>query len=279
MGFDGLEALQAALLSAGEREALRQKAVTLREEEIRLQEQLSKIKNDVELLSEELEKLVPEEILSAFRRCQQEYNSALEERGRLVQQQHHWQQLAAQHKALSKSLKQQEKEYARWHALNELIGSADGKKFRTFAQMLTLRRLVSLANQHLLRFNPRYLLYARPESEELELDIVDTYQADRRRSVFTLSGGESFLASLALALGLSDMVGRRAQIRSLFIDEGFGSLDANALDQALSALEQLQSSGKMIGLISHVRALRERIPVQVVLRKLGGGVSDLEIVG
>ncbi len=278
-GFAGLAELENSLLSERERRALQQEERTLREREIRLQEHLNRVNSDLEKISKKAEKWVPEEVWEAFELCDQKYNRALEERGRLQQQRREWQQLAERHKEFGEALRAQEKEYARWHALNELIGSADGKKFRTFAQMLTLRKLVALANRHLQQFNPRYLLKVSPDSDALELDIVDTYQADRRRSVFTLSGGESFLASLALALGLSDMVGRRAQIRSLFIDEGFGSLDASTLDQALSALEQLQSSGKVIGLISHVRALRERIPVQIVLRKMGGGVSTLEVVG
>ena len=95
----------------------------------------------------------------------------------------------------------------------------------------------------------------------------------------TLSGGESFLVSLALALGLSDMAGRYAEIHSLFIDEGFGALDENALDVALQALENLQSTGKTIGLISHVKELKDRIGVQVRVEKRGGGQSVVNVVG
>ncbi|MDB5263977.1 MAG: ATP-binding cassette family protein, partial [Adhaeribacter sp.] len=113
----------------------------------------------------------------------------------------------------------------------------------------------------------------------LDLQIVDTYQADAIRPMTTLSGGESFLVSLALALGLSDLAGRQAQIGSLFIDEGFGTLDAETLDTAISALENLQASGKMIGIISHVEALKERISTQIQVIKMTGGTSQLRVVG
>ena len=113
---------------------------------------------------------------------------------------------------------------------------------------------------------------------ELALEIVDTYQADNRRSMNTLSGGESFLVSLALALGLSDLAGRHTSIRSLFIDEGFGSLDEQSLDLALNTLENLQASGKTIGVISHVKLLKERISTQILVQKKGDGYSQLEIM-
>ena len=175
-------------------------------------------------------------------------------------------------------IEKQKQEYNRWARLNEIIGMADGKKFRIFAQGLTLQKLAQLANQHLEKLNGRYLIDKRSD-EDLELDIIDTYQADNRRSMNTLSGGESFLVSLALALGLSDLAGRNAQIQSLFIDEGFGSLDDNTLDLAISTLENLQASGKTIGIISHVKALKERISVQIVVQKRGNGFSSVEVIG
>ena len=168
--------------------------------------------------------------------------------------------------------------YNRWMSLYDLIGSSDGKKFRIFAQGLTLQKLVHLANQHLKNLYGRYLILKRP-GEDLELDIVDTYQADNVRSLHALSGGESFLVSLALALGLSDLAGRNANIKSLFIDEGFGTLDEQALDLALNTLENLQARGKTIGIISHVKELKERIATQVKVVKKGGGTSFVEVTG
>jgi len=106
--------------------------------------------------------------------------------------------------------------------------------------------------------------------------VLDSWQADTTRDTKTLSGGESFLVSLALALALSDLVSHKTRIESLFLDEGFGTLDPDTLETALAALDQLNASGKMIGIISHVEALKERIPVQIKLQKQQGlGYSSL----
>ena len=160
--------------------------------------------------------------------------------------------------------------------LNALIGSADGAKFRRFAQGLTLANLVHLANAQLDRLFGRYQLQCQ-QSDTLALEVVDTWQGDTARDIKTLSGGESFLISLALALALSDLVSNKTSIDSLFLDEGFGTLDNNTLEVALDALDNLNACGKMIGVISHVEALKERIGVQIKVRKLSGlGVSSLD---
>ncbi|WP_336221030.1 exonuclease subunit SbcC [Citrobacter amalonaticus] len=163
-----------------------------------------------------------------------------------------------------------------WGYLNALIGSKEGDKFRKFAQGLTLDNLVWLANNQLTRLHGRYLLQ-RKASEALELEVVDTWQADAVRDTRTLSGGESFLVSLALALALSDLVSHKTRIDSLFLDEGFGTLDSETLDTALDALDALNASGKTIGVISHVEAMKERIPVQIKVKKINGlGYSKLD---
>lgn len=187
------------------------------------------------------------------------------------------QALKKQVASLLQEIEEQHKEFTRWAKLNDIIGSSDGKKFRVFAQGLTLNRLTYLANQHLLSLHGRYFIEKKSD-DDLSLEIVDTFQANNRRSMNTLSGGESFLVSLALALGLSDLAGRKARIQSLFIDEGFGTLDENSLDMAISTLENLQASGKTIGVISHVKALKERIATQIQLIKKGSGKSQLKVV-
>ncbi|MDX7999060.1 exonuclease subunit SbcC [Xenorhabdus sp. Reich] len=165
--------------------------------------------------------------------------------------------------------------YDDWSYLNNLIGSADGAKFRRFAQGLTLDHLVHLANIRLEKLHGRYYLQ-RKDNGGLELQVVDTWQADAMRDTRTLSGGESFLVSLALALALSDLVSNKTQIESLFLDEGFGTLDPETLEIALDALDHLNASGKTIGIISHVEALKERIPVQIKVEKNNGlGFSQL----
>jgi exonuclease SbcC len=170
-----------------------------------------------------------------------------------------------------------EAEALRWGRLKELIGSADGAKFSRFAQSLTLRQLIGLANEHLQVLAERYRLMAA-EGDELDLRIVDLYQANVDRPMESLSGGESFLASLALALGLSELASRHHPIDSLFIDEGFGTLDSETLEVALSALENLRSQGKTIGLISHVDLLKERLTTQVRVIRGAGGTSRIELV-
>jgi exonuclease SbcC len=160
--------------------------------------------------------------------------------------------------------------------LTRLIGSADGAKFRRFAQGLTLSHLVFIANEQLNKLDGRYQLQCQ-QNETLSLSVLDTWQGDSLRDTKTLSGGESFLVSLALALALSDLVSSKTSIDSLFLDEGFGTLDNDTLEVALDALDNLNASGKMIGIISHVEALKERIAVQIKVEKQSGlGVSVLD---
>ncbi len=166
----------------------------------------------------------------------------------------------------------QKTECERWDNLHLLIGSADGKKYRNFAQGLTFELLVAHANRQLHKMSDRYLLI-RDKAEPLELNVVDNYQAGEIRSTKNLSGGESFIVSLALALGLSQMASKNVRVDSLFLDEGFGTLDEDALDTALEALSSLQQSGKLIGVISHVSSLKERIGTQIQVSPQTGGRS------
>ncbi|KWU01462.1 exonuclease SbcC [Vibrio toranzoniae] len=177
---------------------------------------------------------------------------------------------------LFKLIEAQQLEFDDISRLNSLIGSRNGDKFRKFAQGLTLENLVYLANKQLQRLHGRYELQ-RKADDGLELQVLDTWQGDVMRDTKTLSGGESFLVSLALALALSDLVSHKTSIDSLFLDEGFGTLDSDTLDIALNALDNLNASGKMIGVISHVEALKERVPVQLKVTKHSGlGVSEME---
>ncbi|SFW21231.1 AAA family ATPase [Nitrosovibrio sp. Nv17] len=165
-------------------------------------------------------------------------------------------------------------ECRRWENLHELIGSADGKKYRNFAQGLTFEMMVGHANRQLRKMSDRYLLI-RDDAQPLELNVIDNYQAGEIRSTKNLSGGESFIVSLALALGLSHMASRNVRVDSLFLDEGFGTLDEEALDTALETLGNLQQDGKLIGVISHVPTLKERIGTRIVVTPLAGGRSEI----
>ncbi len=161
----------------------------------------------------------------------------------------------------------------RWAKLNELVGSADGAKFRRIAQGYTLDLLLGYANVHLRQLTHRYRLERVPDT--LALQVIDRDMCDEIRTVHSLSGGEAFLVSLALALGLSSLSSNRMKVESLFIDEGFGSLDAETLRVAMDALENLHTQGRKIGVISHVREMTERIPVQIRIDRTGNGRSSL----
>jgi exonuclease SbcC len=158
--------------------------------------------------------------------------------------------------------------------LGEVIGSHDGKKLRSFAQSLTLDGLLAVANAHLDELAPRYQLERVPR-HDLELQVIDRDLGNEVRSVQSLSGGESFLVSLALALGLSSMSAHDVRVRTLLIDEGFGTLDPSTLDTALSVLDALQATGRQVGVISHVPALVERVGAHVRVVQRGGGRSEV----
>ncbi len=172
------------------------------------------------------------------------------------------------------AIEAQARKCRRWENLHELIGSADGKKYRNFAQGLTFDMMIGYANRQLQDMNDRYLL-VRDSLQPLELNVIDAWQAGEIRSTKNLSGGESFLISLALALGLSRMASRNVRVDSLFLDEGFGTLDEDALETALDTLGGLQHEGKLIGVISHVEALKERIATRIRVTPHTGGRSTL----
>ena len=165
-----------------------------------------------------------------------------------------------------------------WKQLGELIGSHDGSKFRQIAQTISLDILTRHANKHLGKLSDRYRIQRETEGL-LNLQIEDLHQAGAVRPMSSLSGGESFLASLALALGLSDLAGRTVRIDSLFIDEGFGSLDPDTLEVAIDALESLRQNQKTVGVISHVSLLKERIATQIIIEKEAGGRSRISLAG
>ena len=158
--------------------------------------------------------------------------------------------------------------------LGDVIGSHDGKLFRSFAQSLTLDALLAVANSHLEELAPRYQLERVPR-HDLELQVIDRDLGGEVRSVQSLSGGESFLVSLALALGLSSMSAQDVRVRTLLIDEGFGTLDPSTLDSALAVLDRLQATGRQVGVISHVPALVERVGAHVRIVQRGGGRSEV----
>ncbi|MDD4609700.1 MAG: SbcC/MukB-like Walker B domain-containing protein, partial [Bacteroidaceae bacterium] len=178
--------------------------------------------------------------------------------------------------AFEKELEKLQQLAENWKKLNDLFGSADGAKFKVLAQGYTLDVLLSYANKHLHELSKRYELQRIPNS--LALQVVDLDMLGEIRTVHSLSGGESFLISLALALGLSSLSSNRMHVESLFIDEGFGSLDVDTLRVAMDALEHLQTQGRKIGVISHVAEMTEHITTQIRVIKTANGRSKIEVI-
>jgi exonuclease SbcC len=181
--------------------------------------------------------------------------------------------------AVLAEIEQQQVAERRWGKLSELIGSPDGKKFRNYAQQFTLDVLLGYANSHLAELAKRYRLerIANQGGPSLGLMVRDQDMGGEVRGVNSLSGGESFLVSLALALGLASLSSNRVRVESLFIDEGFGSLDSDTLRVAMDALDGLQSMGRKVGVISHVQEMTERIATKIMVQPGGGGSSSVTV--
>ncbi len=175
---------------------------------------------------------------------------------------------------LLNTMELQKAEQQKWAHLDNAIGSADGKKFRRFAQGLTFEIMVRAANQQLAKLSDRYELMRTLDSP-LSLSVIDNYQAGEQRSTKNLSGGESFLVSLSLALGLSHIASKNVRIDSLFLDEGFGTLDEETLEIALNTLASIQQDGKLIGVISHISQMKDRISTKIIVEKSSNGRSTL----
>ncbi|MDB1125743.1 SbcC/MukB-like Walker B domain-containing protein [Vibrio sp. kj40-1] len=279
--FSSTQAFELALLDHEERTRLTEMKQTLAMALERAQAILDSTNKQCEILlsdkqGQEYQKADKTEVEQRLVELKELIRQVTKREGELANELQSDQRRRQEQQALFDEIEKQTASYEDIQYLHSLIGSSSGDKFRKFAQGLTLDNLVYLANRQLSRLHGRYQLQ-RSKGEGLELSVVDTWQGDVVRDTKTLSGGESFLVSLALALGLSDLVSHKTSIDSLFLDEGFGTLDAETLDLALDALDSLNASGKMIGVISHVEAMKERIPVQLkVSKKSGLGISELD---
>lgn len=274
--FKTIEGLRLAQLAPEETARIENQKREMENRSMKLSGQLEQIDNELTRL---LNENVPQgELLIEMQQDYQDMNHTLKEKDKeFVLIQKALQDDERNHQEHSTKLAlliQDRKRLSIWQKLSHLIGSYDGKAFRKFAQGLSLDLLIKCANNHLSLLNNRYKL-KRIEGEELDLEIQDLYQANATRPTTSLSGGESFLTSLGLALGLSDLAGKNVRIDSLFIDEGFGSLDSETLEIAVQALESLRSKNKNIGVISHIELLKERIPTQIVVEKGSGGISTM----
>lgn len=274
-GFRGEDSYIEACLPEIERNELINKSRTLESRrtslETRIRDKIAMLENEnkKQITSEPLDKLTVE--LYALS-CQ--LKTIQQEIGGISQRLTDNNDARSRQKDKAKLIEEQKKQYSRWNMLHELIGSADGKKYRNFAQGLTFEIMVKYANQQLNKMTDRYIL-VRDKKIPLELNVVDTYQAGEIRSTRNLSGGESFIVSLSLALGLSSMASNNVRVDSLFLDEGFGSLDEDALDTALETLAGLNQDGKLIGVISHVTILKDRISTMIQVKPISGGRSEI----
>ena len=273
VGFKDETEYKAACLSDEVRSSLHQQDQLLKNEYAAL---MARLNDKTTQLAEEREKQITEESLVFLKEQHAQMSAALnvlqQEIGGIRQKVADNQNTRLKQQSRVEQIEAQKRECNRWNTLHELIGSADGKKYRNFAQGLTFEMMIGHANRQLQKMTERYLLI-RDEAQPLELNVVDNYQAGETRSTKNLSGGESFIVSLALALGLSQMASKNVRVDSLFLDEGFGTLDEEALDTALETLSGLQQEGKLIGVISHVQVLKERISTQIQITPRSGGRS------
>ena len=260
-------------------------AAKLRSEKQQISKRIDDSRASIKLLEEQLLRLKEldtenskDEIQEELNERNQKFSSLSNECKELERMLKNQEERVKRMQVLKQQIEEKEKQTKRWRLLNELIGDSKGKQFNDFAQDLTLSQLLKLANVRLQDLNDRYLI-DKPEPEEDDgLVAIDEHMGGQRRSVKTLSGGETFILSLSMALALSDLASKNVEINSLFIDEGFGTLDPETLDQTLDTLEKLQAeSSKTIGVISHVDSLKERISTQIKLSRNGQGYSSLEI--
>ena len=271
--FPDETAWQAARLPAATREALARQAAALDQQTLTLhtrqQDRAARLATLTAQSTDDPDTATLQARQEADEHTRQQHQQTLAaNQHRLAEHKRASERLAAQQQAIAK----QAAETRRWQNLHELIGAADGKKYRNYAQSLTFASVIAQANRQLVQLSDRYLLTADP-ARPLELNIIDNYQGGETRSAKNLSGGESFIVSLALALGLAQMSGENMQIDTLFLDEGFGTLDEETLDSALETLAQLRTHGKHIGIISHVAALTERIATRIQITPQNGGNS------
>ncbi len=275
VGFSNEEQFLAAILPSESRVELTAMAKDLDERQADLK---AKQKDRETRLASEMARKITDKSLEELEPQFKEHEEALKELRDIIAALKHklGENTAAKERVKEKqvAIEAQKKECRRWENLHGLIGSADGKKYRNFAQGLTFEMMIGHANRQLQKMTDRYLLI-RDEAQPLELNVIDSYQAGEIRSTKNLSGGESFIVSLSLALGLSHMASKNVRVDSLFLDEGFGTLDEEALDTALETLAGLQQDGKLIGVISHVPALKERISTQIQVTPQTGGRSQI----
>lgn len=277
--FESEEAWKTAILDSQAISALRKEIVDFQAQCRSALDRYSEAEK--KLAEKEAQKLTdkPIEVLEAEKReCNAEKERLLEEKGELQKELKTDEEARNRRAEKGKQLKKLKHQVAVWERLNTLVGSSSGDKYRRYVQSLVLLTLLKNANAELTKLRSRYRL--AKGKEDMEIKVIDLDLAEQERPTDNLSGGETFIVSLALALGLAQMASNNVRIDSLFLDEGFGTLDDDALEKALNALSSLNAQGKTVGLISHVDQIKERIPSKIIVKRSAQpGVSRLEGAG
>lgn len=299
--FSSADDFLKALLTDDQREGFLKRQKELDEQKTRLEEQ-QRINSEslLKLKEQNLTDKSEEDLIQNNNSKKAEYESLLLDAGSKKEQLKTNEQRKKQHAEIQTQFERHQTIAARWSNLNSLIGSMDGKKYRKIVQRMSLEILIDYANEQMSLLAPRYQLTLQKSvtdetdseekakkskstalgggKEELAIFCIDSWQGGAIRPTTNLSGGESFLVSLALALGLSKMSSRNRTLETLFLDEGFGSLDDETLQTALDAINQFQysdESNKLVGVISHVDALKERIANKIEVARSAAGTSVL----
>jgi len=278
-GFTSLEEFQAALVADNQANEWKQQKAGLEKRKIEIETEVKsrKLEQDAvaAIIDANFDQKNLDELLETLNYQKAEI---LESRGKITQQlkdNETAQQTQASMRAELEKLQQRNQLFL---SLNSLIGDAGGDTFNKIVQRITLKHLLSRANVEMKKLMDRYqlLMVDNKEKNEDQIWVADLFMGNETRSINSVSGGERFIISLALALALSDIASQKVRIDSLFIDEGFGSLSPDELNNAIQMLERMQLEGnKMLGIISHVESLKERITTQLVVEKIGPGESTL----
>ncbi len=280
--LDTIENLKNSLLKDTHVQRIRERKEALQNQFIQLSERKRNIDEQIKTLETSDTDTRTLEILSEkVAELQFAIDSTNQEYGAITQELKKDEEIRSQRQELLEIIRQLQKRQLLWKKMNDLIGDSNGNKFSEFVQDLTLKQLLGHTNRRLAEFSDRYFI--DPSSADKGSDtlfVIDHYMGKARRSIHTLSGGETFLVSLAMALALSDIASRNIKIESLFIDEGFGTLDPETLDQAISVLEKMQHEDeRCIGVISHVDELKKRITTQIQLERTSLGYSQISVIG
>ena len=277
-GFTTLEEVQSSILSAEEQQTIKDKQETIDREIAECTANLTAIREKFDEEGEKETAVESAEDLSLEVQDARKRKDELEEAlSAGLDRLNYQKSLEKKYEQKLQGIEEQQTVCDRMCEEKEFFESAGEADIKKRVQELMLERLLEHTNPRLEELSGRYYLRCR-EKHGLALEIEDLFHQRARRPINTLSGGESFLVSLAMALGLSDIASNGRKIESLFIDEGFGYLDDETLYNVVSTLKNLKTNGKMVGVISHVKRLEDEISTKIRINKISAGVSGLEVV-